>query len=82
VVEPNGDDFVLEAHVHAVERLIIGEGYLERNVLEAFVKVKMAYKGRDGGFHAGEKEIDALRRQQHGSFEAQIRTNAPQHRLQ
>ena len=82
MVKSDGDDFLLLANVHSIERLIVRVGHLERNIEKAFVFSEELAERVNGALGSCEKEIDALGGKQNCSFEAEINADALKKRLE
>ena len=80
-VDAHGDDFLFEAHIHSVERLIIRKGTLEGYTGEPVIGFQKRNETFDGGRGTSEKEVHAFRCQQDGAEQAKVLTDAFENRL-
>ena len=80
-VDAHGNDFLFEAYVHSIERLIIREGPLEGYAGEPVIGFQKRDEAFDGGRGAGEKEVHAFLGQQDGAEQAKVLTEAIEDRL-
>jgi hypothetical protein len=69
----HGDDFALESDQHAIERLLLGQAFLDLDIGEPGVRAQEGQKLIYRGARSCKKKVNALRAEQNRSFEAQIR---------
>ena len=63
-----GDDFLLQLDLGAVERLLVAVGFLVVDISQARILVKPGHQAIDTGTRAGDGAIDALFSQQQGAL--------------
>ena len=82
VVQTHRDDLVLLSYVHPIERLVIRERDLQRDIGEPLVLLENVDEPINGRGPTGQKEIDAFGGQQHRALQTQIHAEAAQTRLE
>ena len=65
----HGDDFFLHAHQQAAERLVVGQAFFRCQVGKTRVGTQPANDTVNALARAGQEDVDALGRQQHGALQ-------------
>ena len=68
VVQSDRDDLLFLADVQSIKRLVVGETRFERDAPKPFISIEVVGEALHGSLPSREKEVDALRRQQHRSL--------------
>jgi hypothetical protein len=69
----HGDDFTLEPHQHAIERLLFRQAFFDRDVGKPGIGAQEGQKLIDGRASSCKKQINTLRTQQNRAFQRQFR---------